>query len=474
MTSAAKPSELLSLDVAALALKLRSREISPVELTAAYLERINDLDPQLRCYITVTGDLARSAAQRAEREIASGDWRGPFHGVPIALKDLCSTRGIRTTGGSKILADQVPDYDCTVWARLSAAGAILLGKLNLHEFAAGATNTNPHWGTCRNPYRLERIPGGSSGGSAAAIVAQMAAATIGTDTGGSIRIPAAFCGCVGMKQTYSRVSRFGVIPLSDSLDHAGPITRSVRDAAMMLQVIAGRDPNDATSSAEPVPDYLAACGREVRGMRAGVIRELRTGIDREVAASFDTALAKLGELGIEVVEVSMPAIEQVATIATTITFVEAAEYHHRWLRARADDYGRDVRRALEAGMLIPGLHYLRAQRARAVILAQALTAIEKCSVLIAPTAAIPAPCIDVGAIARTPQNEVVDLVAAVLRFTAPFNVTGQPAIAIPTGLSADGLPLSMQVIGRPFDEATVFQVVSAFELARGPLPKPNL
>src|SRR6266851_1799076 len=237
-------------------------------------------DEQLLAYITVTPQVAREAAHKAESEIAAGNWRGPFHGVPVALKDLCYTKGILTTGGSKILDEFVPDFDCTVWARLRDAGAVLLGKLNLHEFASGATSTNPHWGTCRNPYNLERVPGGSSGGSAAAIVAGMAAATIGTDTGGSIRIPAAFCGCVGLKQTWSRVSRYGVLPLSDSLDHAGPITRSVRDAALMLQVIAGHDPNDPTSSSEPVPDYAAALGRDLKGVRRGIISELA----RDIAA----------------------------------------------------------------------------------------------------------------------------------------------------------------------------------------------
>jgi aspartyl-tRNA(Asn)/glutamyl-tRNA(Gln) amidotransferase subunit A len=466
--------ELLDFDVAALGGKLRSKEISPVELTEAYLERIERLDARLRCYITVTADHARAAAKRAEQEILSGNWRGPFNGVPIALKDLCRTKGIRTTGGSKILAEHIPDFDCTLWSRLAAAGAVLLGKLNLHEFAAGVTNTNPHWGVCRNPYNLERIPGGSSGGSAAAIVARLAAATIGTDTGGSIRIPAAFCGCVGMKQTWGRVSRYGVIPLAASLDHAGPITRSVTDAALMLQVIGGYDPNDATSSHEAMPNYAAACGREIKGMRVGVIREMRTGLDATVAASFDAALAKLGSLGAQLTEVSIPAIEQVSAVASTITFAEAAEHHQQWIGTTPGDYGKDVRRAIEAGMLLPAVHYIRAQRARAAVLAQALSALEHCAVLVAPTAAIPAPRNGSGANALMPDGQPVDMVAMILRFTAPFNVTGQPALALPTGLSSDALPLSMQIIGRPFDEAQVFQVAAAYEAARGPLPLPAL
>ena len=470
----ANHAELLSFDVATLADKFRTRQISPVEVTDAYLERIGLLDEKILAYITVTADKARAAARKAETEIAGGNWRGPFHGVPIALKDLCYTRGILTTGGSKILADFVPDFDCTVWTRLSEAGAVLLGKLNLHEFASGATNTNPHWGVCRNPYHLERIPGGSSGGSGAAIVAKLAAATIGTDTGGSIRIPAAFCGCVGMKQTWSRVSRYGVVPLADSLDHAGPITRTVRDAALMLQVIAGHDPHDSTSSTEPVPDYAQALTGDLKNVRIGIITELLTGLSDEVARAFNAAMRQLRILGAEVDEVSTPNIEMASTIATNIMFAEAAEYHEQWMRTRSHEYGQDVRRTLEAGMLTPAVYYVRAQRSRPAILAEMLKALDKFTVLAAPTASIPAPRIDVAGRALSDNGEPVNLLAAVLRFTAPFNVTGQPALAIPTGLAANGLPVSMQIIGKPFDEATVFKVADAYERARGPLAEPKL
>lgn len=469
----ARSDELLNFNVSELAGKLRAKEISPVELTAAYLDRIEKTDARIRAYITVTADLACAAAKKAESEITAGKWRGPFHGVPVALKDLCYTTGVRTTGGSKILAEFVPDFDCTLWTRLADAGAVLLGKLNLHEFAAGATSTNPHWGACHNPYNLDRVPGGSSGGSGAAIVARSAAATIGTDTGGSIRIPAAFCGCVGLKQTWSRVSRYGVLPLADSLDHAGPITRSVRDAALMLQVIAGHDPNDTTSSREPVPDYSAALGRDLKGLRVGVIKELTAGLSDDVARSFNAALANLRSLGAELEEVSMPAIEHASAIATNIMWAEASEYHEKWMRTRPHDYGADVRRMLEAGMLVSGAAYVRSQRARTSILADALAALDRCGVLVAPTASIPAPRIDVGSRALAPTGEVVNLVAAVLRFTAPFNITGQPALAMPTGLAADGLPVSMQIIGKPFDESMVFRVADAYERARGPLPVPN-
>jgi aspartyl-tRNA(Asn)/glutamyl-tRNA(Gln) amidotransferase subunit A len=466
--------EILGFDVATLAGKIRAKELSPIDITDAYLERIEALDPKILAYITVTAEDARIAARKAEDEITHGNWRGPFHGIPIALKDLCYTRAILTTGGSKILGAFVPDFDCTVWARLREAGAILLGKLNLHEFAGGATNTNPHWGTCRNPYNLERIPGGSSGGSGAAIVAKMAAATIGTDTGGSIRIPAAFCGCVGMKQTWGRVSRYGVLPLADSLDHAGPITRTVRDAALMLQIIAGRDIHDTTSSDEPVPDYVQALDGNLKGVRVGIIKELLSGLSDEVALAFNAALREMRILGAEVDEVSIPHIEMSSTIATNIMFAESAEYHEQWMRTRSHEYGADVRRILEAGMMTPAIYYVRAQRSRAAILAEALKALENFTVLTAPTAAIPAPRIDVGGRALTERGEPVDMVAAVLRFTAPFNVTGQPALAIPTGLAPNGLPVSMQIIGKPFDEATVFRVADAYERARGPLAEPNL
>jgi aspartyl-tRNA(Asn)/glutamyl-tRNA(Gln) amidotransferase subunit A len=482
--------DLLAFDVATLAAKFRAKELSPVEVTEAYLARIAVTDERVRAYITVTADVARDAARTAEAEISSGKWRGPLHGVPVALKDLCYTRDIRTTGGSKILADFVPSFDSTVWARLKAAGAVLLGKLNLHEFACGATNTNPHWGICRNPYDLDCIPGGSSGGSAAAIVARLAAATIGTDTGGSIRIPAAFCGCVGLKQTWSRVSRYGVIPLSDSLDHVGPITRSARDAALMLSAIAGHDASDSTSSREAVPDYAAAITGGIKRIRVGVVKELTTGLDSTVANSFDQAIRTLASLGAGIDQASIPSLPDAAAIATTITFAEAAEYHENWLRTRPSDYGFEVRRALEAGLMMPALHYVRAQRFRAIVLAEALAAYEQFDVLAAPTAAIPAPLIaaghrprarkaqpsenDSGGKSRSRGDEPVDLVASVLRFTAPFNVTGQPAIAVPAGLSSDGLPLSIQLIGRPFDEATVLNVADSYEMARGALPPPRI
>ncbi len=465
--------EMLDFDVATLCEKLRAKQVSPVEVTDAYLARIAATDEKLRAYITVTAEQARSAARKAEAEIGAGKWRGPFHGVPVAIKDLLYTTGIRTTGGSKILADFRPDYDAIAWARLEAAGAVLLGKLNLHEFAYGVTSSNPHWGFVRNPYSLDRIPGGSSGGSAAAVVTRSALATLGSDTGGSIRIPAALCGCVGLKPTYARVSRHGVIPLSYTMDHVGPITRTVRDAALMLGVIAGYDPNDSTSSREPVPDYTAGLDAGVKRMRIGVIRELNDGLSEQVSRSFNAALKQFGALGATVDEVSIPSFAMATLVNGVVIYADALEYHERWMRERPADYGEDVRRLLEAGMLVTGVAYVRAQRARARMLGEALNALAKHDVLVAPTSAIEAPPISGRVLFEEGPSEA-DPVRDILRFTAPLDCTGQPALAIPTGVSSGGLPLSMQIIGRPFDESTVLSVAAAYEKARGPLPAPKL
>src|SRR5262249_21867055 len=301
--------EVLTFEVATLSSKLRARETSSVEATEAYLAWISERDSKLGSYITLTQERARADAARADREIAAGNWHGPFHGVPLGLKDNLYTKGVLTTGGSKVLADFRPDFDATAWAKLASQGAVLLGKLNLNEFAYGGLLK-----MCRNPYDPERFPGGSSAGPAAAVVARMCAAAIGTDTSGSIRIPAAQCGCVGLKPTYGRVSRFGVIPLAYTMDHVGPMTRSVQDAALMLNVISGFDSNDSTSSREPVPDFMAALAGEVRGIRVGIIRELADGLSDGVSRAFAAAMRLLASSGAHVDEVSIPTLEFAALI----------------------------------------------------------------------------------------------------------------------------------------------------------------
>jgi aspartyl-tRNA(Asn)/glutamyl-tRNA(Gln) amidotransferase subunit A len=465
--------DLTGFDLTTLGVMLRQREISCHEVVESYLARIEETEPKLNAYITVTADLARSAAQLADKEIAHGGWRGPLHGIPVALKDLCYTQGIRTTAGSKVLADFIPPYDATVFRRLRDAGAILLGKLNMHEFAAGGTNNNPHYGPVHNPYDLNRIAGGSSGGSAAAVVARSALGAIGTDTGGSIRMPAALSGCVGLKPTYGRVSRYGVVPLAYSVDHVGPIARTVRDAALLLNAIAGPDPNDATTSMEPVPDFTSELERGLHGLRLGMVDELRLGLDGEVARSFEAALALLAGAGAVIEQVSIPELTSAAARAarTAIVRAEALEIHERWLLERPGDYGNDVRQLLELGMAVPASAYVRAQRMRAMVLAQAEQALEKVNALVSPTCIITAPRIGEETITLA-DGKAMAVLSALAMCCAPFNATGQPAIAVPCGLSSQGLPISIQFVARAFDEVGLLRVAAAYERLRGPVPPP--
>jgi aspartyl-tRNA(Asn)/glutamyl-tRNA(Gln) amidotransferase subunit A len=466
-------SSILDLDVAALADKLRARELSPVEVTAAYLDRIAATEPRINAYITVTGELARATARQAEAEIATGRWRGAFHGVPVGLKDLCYTKGILTTAGSKVLADFVPAHDATVWTRLREAGAVLLGKLNLHEFACGGTSSNVHFGPVRNPYDPARIPGGSSGGSAAAVAARSNLATIGTDTRGSIRQPAALCGCVGLKPTHGRVSRYGVVVLSYTLDHIGPITRTVRDAALMLNVIAGHDPNDSSSSRLPVPDYTRSLGGDLKGLRIGVMRDLSDWYEPEIERSFEESLKLLATLGAALDEVSIPSFKLGVAVSGLVARPEMLDYHQDWLLAHSRDYSDAVRPLIEAAMAIPALAYIRAQRARALMIAESSRVLEDHDVLVTPMCMTTAPLIGQDSV-RSPAGVEVPYLPTFVAFTGPFDCIGQPAISVPSGLSNAGLPIAIQIAGRPFDEARVLRVAEAFERARGPLPPPGL
>ncbi len=459
--------ELADLNVATLSAMLRARDVSSVEIVEAYLGRIAAHDERLGSYITVTADGARAAAANADREIAAGTWKGSFHGIPIGLKDNIYTKGTRTTGGSKVLADFLPDFDATVWAKLSAQGAILLGKQNLNEFAYGGL-VKP----CRNPYDADRLPGGSSAGSGAAVAARLCAAAVGTDTSGSIRIPAAQCGCVGVKPTYGRVSRYGVIPLAYTMEHVGPITRTVRDAAMMMNIIAGPDPRDSTASREPVPDFTSNLKMGAKGVRIGVIREFTTNLADDVSRLFQNALNMLRDLGASVDEVSIPEIEVGALINATVTSVEAFDYHERWLRQRRDAYGKDTRVNLEAGMMIPGIDYFRAQRGRARLLASVLRALKEHDVLVTPGVA--AGAIRAADFARLGPRSADIGYRDQLRFTQPFDSTGQPALVVPSGLDREGLPASIQFVGRPFDEASLFRIAAAYETTRGPFKPPRI
>ena len=412
----------------------------------------------------MTADLARAQAHEAEKEIAEGSYRGPLHGIPLCLKDLFFTRGIRTTAGSRILRRFEPEENACVVDRVFQAGAVLLGKTNLHEFAFGATNINPHYGPVHNPWAHDRIPGGSSGGSAAAVVAGLSLASLGTDTGGSIRIPAAACGCVGLKPTYGRVPLHGVIPLSTSLDHAGPISRCVRDAAILLEAIAGADPRDPASVGSRRETFTRGLNRGLTGLRIGIPRQYF--FDRLQPEVRRLTLAAIGQIegaGGELREVSLKMMSETAALAGEVTVGEALAYHWDWFGKRPDDYGGDLRSRLESCKGMTVVAYLHAQRRRAEYRSAFLASMENVDVLVAPTLPVTAPAIEAKEV--TTGRGLEDVRLALLRLTRPANLTGFPAISLPCGLASDGLPAGLQLIGRPMDEATVLRAAYGFEQA---------
>jgi aspartyl-tRNA(Asn)/glutamyl-tRNA(Gln) amidotransferase subunit A len=449
-----------------LARMVAAKEVSPLEVVHAYLDRIEKLDGQLKSYITVCRDEALAAARSAEAAVMSGQALGRLHGVPIALKDLYATRGIRTTGGSKILADWIPEEDATVVTRLKEAGAIVLGKLNMHEFAYGPEGLNGRYGHARNPWdpKCHRIAGGSSSGSGVAVAAGLCAGALGSDTGGSIRIPAALCGITGLKPTYGRVSRAGVLPLAWSLDHVGPMTRSAADSALMLSSMAGYDPRDPTSSVLPVPDYWAALTGQVKGLRIGLLRAFfLESADGPIREAVEQAVKALEGLGARIEEVALSAAEHAAGASFAVLGAEALAYHEAWMKSRPDDYAPDVRDRLRVAAFISATQYLKGQQARALMRQEVDAALAKVDVLIAPATPIVA--------AEVAQREMVvggekrDIRATLTRLTRTFNLTGHPACAVPCGFTTDGLPIGMQIAGRPFDEATVLRVADAYQRA---------
>lgn len=466
------PNELCAMTISELAPKIKARKVSPVELTRSVLGQIEKLEPSLTAYITLDSEGALKAAKAAERQIARGKYLGPLHGIPISLKDLYQTKGLRTTGGSKILKDWIPDVDATSVAKLRAAGAVIVGKANMHEFAFGGTTQNPHFGGAHNPYNTDHIPGGSSGGSAVAVAADMCIASTGSDTGGSIRTPSALCGIVGLKPTYGRVSIHGIIPLAWSLDHAGPMTKCVRDAALMLNAMAGHDPNDPTSVREKVPNFARFLENNVKKLKIGVEPSFcYSGVDEEVEDALKNALKLFEKLGARIVEVNLPSIELTSVVESVIITCEAASYHEENLRNRAGDYGEDVRPLLEAGAGFSAMHYLKAQRLRSIIQKEFAEAFKKIDVFALPSCAVPAPRI--GARTVSIKGMETDTQMALLRFTCPSNLTGLPAISIPCGLSKGGLPIGLQLVGKAFDEATVLRAAFTFEANSQPLPGPQ-
>ena len=451
--------ELAFLTIAEAARLIEQKRLSPVELTTALIRRTEALDPQLNAYLLLTADRALDQARQAEREIKGGGYRGPMHGIPFALKDIYSTAGIRTTGHSRICLDTVPSADATTVRKLYEAGAVLTGKLATHEFAHGGPSFDLPWPPARNPWNREHFTGGSSSGSGAAVAAGLVAAALGSDTGGSIRGPAALCGIVGLKPTYGLVSRWGVYANSFSFDHAGPMTWTVEDCAIVLQAIAGHDPKDPASATRPVPDYRAALTGDIKGLRIGVVRHLHEddcAVTPEVSAALEEALAVLRSLGATLGEARLRPAQDYYDVKVTIAESELLAVHEEALRTRPGDFGEDFLGRVLPAVLISSRDYVQAQRERRRMLAEMEPVYANYDVLVTATAGAPAP--------RLGTWRTIEFWKRA-SLTTPFNVTGGPALAQCIGFASSGLPLSMQVVGRPFDDATVLRVAHAYERA---------
>jgi len=460
--------------LATLADALRKKEVSPVEITRACLDRVEQHDSRINAFITILAGPALAAAARAESQILNGHYLGPLHGVPYASKDLFLTSGIRTTCGSKILEAFVPAYSAAVIERLEGAGAILLGKLNMHEFAFGATSVNPHYGAVRNPWDRRRITGGSSGGSAAAIASSFAFLTLGSDTGGSIRIPAALCGICGLKPTYGRLSRYGAYPLSWSMDHVGPMAGSVPDLALAMNALAGRDRRDPSSAKVPVPNYTLALTGDLEGVKLGVPDQWYfDGLDKEVRSSVDQAIARLRQLGAVVSPVSIDLLPDASRAASIILFAEAAASLEKWHRTRPEALGADVRTRLDNAATVTAADYLKALRVRRKAQDAFRQVFHTVDALITPQLPITAPLIEETSVLIDGDAEPVP--AALTRLTRIFNLTGMPCLSICCGYSTGGMPVGLQIAARPFDEAMVLRVGHAYERqAAGMLRRPDL
>ena len=440
---------------------IEARELSPTEATRATLERIDALDGRLKSYATVMADHAMAAARRAESEIAAGEYRGPLHGVPIAVKDLCFTDGVRTMGGSKVYADHVPGFDSTVVARLESAGAVLLGKLNLTEGAMGGYN--PELQIPLNPWNEDRWAGSSSSGSGSATAAGLCFGSLGSDTGGSIRFPAAACGIVGLKPTWGRVSRYGVLALAESLDHVGPMTRSSADAAIMLQAIAGYDANDPTSLSAPVPDMLAGIEDGVKGVRIGLDeRHVSDEVDPELARAVLDGVKVLESLGAEIVEIDMPDVDRYLPAWPVLCSAEAVAAHRENYPSRRDDYGPWFRGWLDMGAGKSAADYAEANNMRAECNGLVREAFKDIDAMACPSTIGPAYPVTPEALYGPMDSRRG---TAFQRYTVPYDFNGAPTLSVPCGLSSDGLPLSLQFVGKRLSEALLCRIGHAYERA---------
>jgi len=440
---------------------LARKEISPVELTRACLERIDRIDPLINSFITIVPWIAMEQARRAEAELLNGERRGPLHGIPMALKDLYETAGIQTTAGSRHFSDYVPDKDGVVVQKLHAAGMVLLGKLNLHEIALGVTNENPHYGVCHNPWDFERMPGGSSGGSAAALAAGLCLGSLGSDTGGSIRIPSSLCGVVGLKPTYGRVSLRGIIPLSWNLDHAGPMARSVMDVAHLLQIIAGYDAEDPNCVDVPVGDYLTSIEAGIRGWRVALLSgEYIDAADSPVLMAVRQAAGVLESLGASIEEIELANLSQIAQSNSLMVTSDAAAFHQERVKSGSEDFGIDVLKRLLSGAAYSSTEYILARRTQTLAKRQMEALFKKFDLLILPTTPILAP----------PMHalDAIERARQLTRFTAPFNLTGLPALSLPCGFVREGkvdLPVGLQIVAPYWGEVRLLRAAYAYEQA---------
>ncbi len=455
--------ELPFLTASQLSRLIETKEVSPVEATEAYLDRIEAVDPKLNSYITVTGEQALETARQAEHEIATSQHRGPLHGVPMAVKDQFNTAGIRTTGGSSILKDNIPDEDATVITNLKKAGAVMLGKLNMSEFAMAEIYNHPY-GTPRNPWDLERNPGTSSSGSGAATAASLCATSLGEDTGGSIRGPANFSGLVGLRPSHGRVSRHGVLGGSWSMDTVGPISRSVEDAAITIQAIAGYDPKDRYSWNVPVPDYRQALTGDIQGIKLGVVQERMDSpdLDPEFRDTVAKAISALGELGASSQDVSIPLAPKAGALTMSILSVEWSNLHRPLFEPNIDELDHNNKIRFLTGSVIPAQFYYKSQKIRAVLRQQILDALEQVDVLVLPTGPVTAPPVESVPGVQSKEHALTGL-AGRISFTGPFNLAGTPALSVPCGFSSSGMPMGLQIVGRPFAEETVLRVAHAYE-----------
>jgi len=452
--------QLCYLTIIEAAAALRKNDVSPVDLTEATLKRIQAIDSNLHAFITVTADLALQQARQAEQELSAGKDRGPLHGIPIALKDLYMTKGIRTTCHSAVLENWVPDYDATTVTKLKEAGAILLGKLGMHEFAFGGPSVDAPFPAVRNPWNTEHVTGGSSSGCGAALAAGLCFGALGSDTGGSIRTPSAHCGVVGIKPTYGRVSRYGIIPLSWSLDHAGPMARCIEDCALLLQAIAGFDAKDPASAMVAVPDFLCGLKDGIANLRIGVPRaawfDENLGVDEETETVFNQALEVLKSLGATIIDIDGRPFSLARKANQTILVCEAYAYHEKTLQETPMKFGSSVRRRMLEGAFLSAADYLTAQRARSMLNERIRANFSQVDIFAAPSA--PRPPEAFSTMDPNEQN---------LRpsFTNPFNLTGLPAISVPCGFTQGNLPVGLQIAAKPFEESTVLRVAHSYEQA---------